>query len=93
MRTVWEPRDPYTPTEMWQLFPMLEAAYNDWAPDYFSQMLACLDNYISRDPATFCRGAHNGVRYPQMVSLAPSYLLPPPRPSFPSLLCSRRGGR
>lgn len=53
--------------EMWQIFPMIEHAYNDWAYDYFDQMLACLDNYISRDPAGFCRGSYNGVRYVQMI--------------------------
>eukprot|EP00667_Euglena_gracilis_P001035 EG_transcript_1036 len=54
--------------ELWQVvFPLIYEAYNDWAPDYFDQMLAPLDNFISRDPATFCRGGQNNVRFIQMA--------------------------
>jgi hypothetical protein len=54
--------------QMWPVaFATMDQAYREWAPDYLPQMLAPLDNFISRDPETFCRGSHNGVRYIQMV--------------------------
>jgi len=53
--------------ELWTIFPLIVTAYHEWAPDYFSQMLTPIDNYVSRDPATFARGGVGNVRYIQMV--------------------------
>jgi len=47
---------------MWSVFPMLYDCFKKGAFDYFSDMLPCFDNYISRDP-------HGFVTNPQAVNL------------------------
>lgn len=39
--------------EMWSLWPLMTASLNEWAIDYFDNILVPLDNYISRGTAHF----------------------------------------
>uniref|UniRef100_A0ACD5U9N1 Uncharacterized protein n=1 Tax=Avena sativa TaxID=4498 RepID=A0ACD5U9N1_AVESA len=46
----------YAPTislEMWSLWPLMMEALNDWAIDFFENILVPLDNYISRGTEHF----------------------------------------
>ncbi|KAK8947162.1 hypothetical protein KSP39_PZI006676 [Platanthera zijinensis] len=46
----------YSPSislEMWSLWPLMIASLNEWAIDYFENILVPLDNYISRGTAHF----------------------------------------
>ncbi|KAG0476805.1 hypothetical protein HPP92_013646 [Vanilla planifolia] len=46
----------YSPSvslEMWSLWPLMVEALNEWAIDYFENILIPLDNYISRGTAHF----------------------------------------
>ncbi|PKA61740.1 Exportin-2 [Apostasia shenzhenica] len=46
----------YSPSislEMWSLWPLMMEALNDWAIDYFENILIPLDNYVSRGTAHF----------------------------------------
>ncbi|EHA8588685.1 importin beta-like SAD2 [Cocos nucifera] len=46
----------FSPTislEMWSLWPLMVDALNDWAIDYFENILVPLDNYISRSTVHF----------------------------------------
>ncbi|EFJ51590.1 hypothetical protein VOLCADRAFT_79706 [Volvox carteri f. nagariensis] len=38
---------------LWALWPQIEAAVNEWAVDYWENILVPLDNFISRDPERF----------------------------------------
>ncbi|GLC37117.1 hypothetical protein PLESTB_000981600 [Pleodorina starrii] len=38
---------------LWALWPQIEAAVNEWAIDYWENILVPLDNFISRDPERF----------------------------------------
>ena len=39
--------------DMWSLWPQLYQAYNEWAFDYFENIIVPLDNYISRGTDVF----------------------------------------
>lgn len=41
---------------MWSLWPQIYEAYNDFALDYFENIMVPLDNYISRGTPTFLGG-------------------------------------
>eukprot|EP00897_Mesotaenium_endlicherianum_P004566 jgi/Mesen1/4137/ME000218S03251 len=46
----------FSPTisrEMWAIWPLITAAVNEWAADYFENALGPLDNYISRGTQHF----------------------------------------
>lgn len=42
---------------MWSLFPQLAKCFDEWAIDYFEQLLVPLDNYITRATPVFLAGA------------------------------------
>jgi hypothetical protein len=46
-------QDEFTPA-LWSVFPKIIAAYHDYAEDYIGQMVAPLDNFISKDICNFC---------------------------------------
>ncbi|KAH8061255.1 hypothetical protein JL721_8916 [Aureococcus anophagefferens] len=45
---------------LWSLFEMLIDAFHQWAYDYLPDLVAPLDNFVSRDPEAFLRGATAG---------------------------------
>ena len=53
------------PPPMWELVPMMHAAFHDWAREYLNQMMGPLDNLISRSPELFLT-LENG-RYVEMI--------------------------
>jgi hypothetical protein len=38
---------------MWSLWPQMASAFNEWAIDYFENILVPLDNYISKGTEVF----------------------------------------
>mmetsp|Transcript_31253 Transcript_31253/g.65192 ORF Transcript_31253/g.65192 Transcript_31253/m.65192 type:complete len:856 (+) Transcript_31253:3-2570(+) len=45
--------------ELWQCFPLIYVAFDQWAYDYLNMMVPCLQSYISKSPAIFLSGAAN----------------------------------
>ena len=43
-------------TQLWTLWPLLYQAYNEWAFDYFENILVPLDNFVSKGTAVFLSG-------------------------------------
>ena len=39
--------------QLWTMWPLLYQAFNEWAFDYFENILVPLDNFISRGTAVF----------------------------------------
>ncbi len=42
--------------ELWQIFPLIYMAFDQWAYDYLNMMVPCLQSYIGKDPDTFLSG-------------------------------------
>jgi importin-7 len=42
--------------ELWQAFPLIYVAFDQWAYDYLSMMVPCLQSYISKAPDVFLAG-------------------------------------
>ena len=42
--------------QLWTLWPLIYQSYNEWAYDYFENILVPLDNFISRGTETFLSG-------------------------------------
>jgi hypothetical protein len=42
--------------ELWQAFPLIYIAFDQWAYDYLNMMVPCLQSYISKDPDVFLTG-------------------------------------
>lgn len=40
-------------SQMWTLWPLIYQSYNEWAFDYFENILVPLDNFISRGTEVF----------------------------------------
>jgi len=53
--------------ELWSLYPQIFDAFNDWAFDFYTNLVPPIDNFISNDTAGFLVGSRNGVSYVQMV--------------------------
>jgi hypothetical protein len=45
--------------ELWQAFPLIYAAFDQWAYDYLNMMVPCIQSYISKSPETFLSGRAN----------------------------------
>lgn len=43
-------------SQIWSLWPLLYQAYNEWAFDYFENILVPIDNFISRGTEVFLSG-------------------------------------
>ena len=59
--------------QLWSLWPLLYQAYNEWAFDYFENILVPLDNFVSKGTAVFLSGQNpnylNQVRSPPFLQL------------------------
>jgi hypothetical protein len=42
--------------EVWQAFPLIYIAYDQWAYDYLNMMVPCLQSYIAKGPDVFLTG-------------------------------------
>jgi importin-7 len=42
--------------EVWQAFPLIYVAYDQWAYDYINMMVPCLQSYITKGPDVFLQG-------------------------------------
>ncbi|KAL7574621.1 hypothetical protein ACA910_002972 [Epithemia clementina (nom. ined.)] len=42
--------------ELWQCFPLIYVAFDQWAYDYLNMMVPCLQSYISKSPQIFLTG-------------------------------------
>lgn len=42
--------------EVWQCFPLIYVAFDQWAYDYLNMMVPCLQSYISKSPEVFLAG-------------------------------------
>jgi len=42
--------------ELWQAFPLIYVAFDQWAYDYLNMMVPCLQSYISKSPEVFLAG-------------------------------------
>lgn len=42
--------------QLWSLWPLLYQAYNEWAFDYFENILVPLDNFVSKGTDVFLSG-------------------------------------
>jgi hypothetical protein len=42
--------------ELWQAFPLIYVAFDQWAYDYLNMMVPCLQSYISKSPDIFLAG-------------------------------------
>lgn len=42
--------------EVWQAFPLIYVAFDQWAYDYLNMMVPCLQSYISKSPDVFLGG-------------------------------------
>lgn len=42
--------------ELWQAFPLIYVAFDQWAYDYLNLMVPCLQSYIGKAPAAFLAG-------------------------------------
>lgn len=58
--------------EVWQAFPLIYNAFDQWAYDYLNMMVPCLQSYISKAPAVFLAGRadvlEGNVPYIDLVS-------------------------
>lgn len=50
--------DEITP-ELWQAFPLIYVAFDQWAYDYLSLMVPPMQSFICKDPKTFLQGSTN----------------------------------
>ncbi|KAF1323075.1 Ran binding protein 7, partial [Globisporangium splendens] len=58
--------------QLWSLFPLIFASYNDWAADYLTNFVPVIDNFVGRDIDGFLSGvatdpAGNQIRYLELV--------------------------
>jgi hypothetical protein len=42
--------------ELWQAFPLIYVAFDQWAYDYLNMMVPCLQSFIAKAPAVFLQG-------------------------------------
>jgi hypothetical protein len=42
--------------ELWQAFPLIYVAFDQWAYDYLNMMVPCLQSYIAKSPDVFLSG-------------------------------------
>ena len=42
--------------DLWQAFPLIYMAFDQWAYDYLNMMVPCLQSYIAKDPDMFLQG-------------------------------------